>query len=75
MRSKQFISTCFLSVALGSAAMAADIVVGYAAPSLDGAQAQIQGGFVVGAEQRGWEVISAPNHLNLKPPFPHILNT
>ena len=29
-----------------------------AAPSLDGAQAQIQGGFVVGAEQRGWKVIS-----------------
>ena len=59
MRSKQFISTCLLSVALGGAAMAAEIVIGYAAPSLDGAQAQIQGGFVVGAEQRalaalGW---------------------
>ena len=58
MRSKQFISTCLLSVALGGAAMAAEIVIGYAAPSLDGAQAQIQGGFVVGAEQRGWKVIS-----------------
>ena len=43
MRSKQFISTCLLSVALGGAAMAGDIVIGYAAPSLDGAQAQIQG--------------------------------
>ena len=59
MRSIKLVSTCLLGAALGSAAPAADrVVIGYAAPSLDGAQAQIQGGFVVGAERRGWEVIS-----------------
>ncbi len=53
------LSICALGVALGGTASAQDdVVIGYAAPSLDGAQAQIQGGFVVGAEQRGWKVIS-----------------
>ena len=56
---KKLLSTCVVSFALGSSAMAADnIVIGYAAPSLDGAQAQIQAGFVAGADRRGWEVIS-----------------
>ncbi len=59
MCSKQIAAACLLSIALSGTALAADeVVVGYAAPSLDGAQAQIQGGFVVGAEQRGWKVIS-----------------
>ncbi|MGH1484221.1 MAG: sugar ABC transporter substrate-binding protein [Geminicoccales bacterium] len=59
MRSKRLITTCLFSMLLSGAAIAADdVVVGYAAPSLDGAQAQIQGGFLVGAEQRGWKVLS-----------------
>lgn len=50
----------WMSVALfGTApAFAQNVVIGYAAPSLIGAQAQIQGGFVVGAERFGWEVVS-----------------
>lgn len=43
---------------MNTAVAASDIVIGYAAPSLDGAQAQIQDGFVVGAKKRGWKVIS-----------------
>ena len=59
MNLKLFISTCVATLALGFAALAEDkVIIGYAAPSLDGAQAQIQGGFVVGASERGWEVIS-----------------
>ena len=59
MRSSLKLSVCLLGFAVGSATLAqAETIIGYAAPSLDGAQAQIQGGFVVGAEQRGWKVIS-----------------
>ena len=59
MRSSLKLSVCLLGFAIGSASLAqAETIIGYAAPSLDGAQAQIQGGFVVGAEQRGWKVIS-----------------
>ncbi len=59
MNSRQLTTTILLSAFLGGSAVTADeVIIGYAAPSLDGAQAQIQGGFVVGAEQRGWKVIS-----------------
>ncbi|MCY4459146.1 MAG: sugar ABC transporter substrate-binding protein [Albidovulum sp.] len=59
MRSIKLVLSSLIGIALGSAAIADDkVVIGYAAPSLDGAQAQIQGGFVVGAERRGWQVIS-----------------
>ena len=59
MRLGRLFSWCALGAIIGAAAAAQDrVVIGYAAPSLDGAQAQIQGGFVVGAEQRGWEVVS-----------------
>ncbi len=59
MRSSLKLSVCLLGFAIGSTSLAqAETIIGYAAPSLDGAQAQIQGGFVVGAEQRGWKVIS-----------------
>lgn len=59
MHSKQLVAACALGLALSGAAQAADeIIVGYAAPSLDGAQSQIQGGFLVGAEQHGWKVLS-----------------
>ena len=48
MFSKMFVAGSALGLALCSAVQAADeIVVGYAAPSLDGAQSQIQGGFLV----------------------------
>ncbi len=59
MRSSLNLFVCLLGFAIGGASSAqAETIIGYAAPSLDGAQAQIQGGFVVGAEQRGWKVIS-----------------
>src|SRR3712207_1264081 len=35
-----------------------DIVIGYSAPGLVGAQAQIQAGLVTGAEAKGWEVLT-----------------
>src|SRR5688500_15572551 len=34
------------------------VVVGYSAPGLVGAQAQIQAGLVNGAEAKGWEVLT-----------------
>lgn len=50
------LSVLFIATA-GTAAFAADkVVIGYAAPSLDGAQAQIEAGFVASAKQRGWTV-------------------
>ena len=53
-RSRQLIFACTLGLLLGSSALAADsVVIGYAAPSLDGAQAQIQASFVFGVEKRG----------------------
>lgn len=59
MRLQSILSACALGALAGSVALAADdVVIGYAAPSLDGAQAQIQGGFVVPAEKRGWKVIT-----------------
>ena len=48
----------FFSFAITGAASAADIVVGYAAPSLDGGQKQIFDGFRVPAEAKGWKVVS-----------------
>ena len=53
-----------LSVLLGSVmslpALAQDkVVIGYSAPGLVGAQAQIQAGLVNSAEAKGWEVLTA----------------
>ena len=51
--------TVLFGTAMGTVAFAGDkVVIGYAAPSLDGAQAQIQAGFLAGAKARGWEVVS-----------------
>lgn len=52
-----------LSVLLGSVmilpALAQDkVVIGYSAPGLVGAQAQIQAGLVTSAEAKGWEVLT-----------------
>ena len=58
MKIKGFLSTCLLSLFLGGSISNAEILIGYAAPSLDGAQAQIQNGFLVGAEKNGWKVLS-----------------
>ena len=58
MKIKGFLSTCLLSLFLSGSISNAEILVGYAAPSLDGAQAQIQNGFLVGAEKNGWKVLS-----------------
>jgi ABC-type sugar transport system substrate-binding protein len=59
MRMKVSLLSVLLGTAIGTVAFAQDqVVIGYAAPSLDGAQAQIQAGFVAGADKRGWEVIS-----------------
>lgn len=35
-----------------------DVVIGYSAPGLVGAQAQIQAGLVNGAESKGWQVVT-----------------
>jgi ABC-type sugar transport system substrate-binding protein len=54
-----FISLAVLfSMSISGVASAADIVVGYAAPSLDGGQKQIFDGFRVPAEAKGWKVLS-----------------
>ena len=58
MKIKGFLSTCLLSLFLSGSISNAEILIGYAAPSLDGAQAQIQNGFLVGAEKNGWKVLS-----------------
>ena len=58
MLSKKLITAGLLSFALSGTVASGEVLVGYAAPSLDGAQAQIQGGFLVGAEQNGWKVLS-----------------
>ena len=44
------------SLSLTSTASVAEVVVGYAAPSLDGGQKQIFDGFRVPAEAKGWKV-------------------
>jgi len=46
------------SLSLTGIASAAQVVVGYAAPSLDGGQKQIFDGFRVPAEAKGWKVLS-----------------
>jgi len=57
MRMKVGLLSVLLGATIGTTAFAGDkTVIGYAAPSLDGAQAQIEAGFVAGAKQRGWEV-------------------
>ena len=54
-----FLSLALLfSLSLTGIASAAQIVVGYAAPSLDGAQKQIFDGFRIPAEAKGWKVVS-----------------
>ena len=61
---RKIIAAGFLSVAtlfslsISSIASAGQIVVGYAAPSLDGAQKQIFDGFRIPAEAKGWKVVS-----------------
>ena len=54
-----FLKSGLLSFALMGASVSAvgEVLVGYAAPSLDGAQAQIQNGFLVGAKKNGWKVL------------------
>jgi ABC-type sugar transport system substrate-binding protein len=42
----------------GSVLAQEDVVIGYSAPGLVGAQAQIQAGLVNGAEAKGWEVLT-----------------
>ena len=51
---------CFaVSAAMASHALAADkTVIGYSAPGLVGAQAQIQAGLVNSAKAKGWEVLT-----------------
>ncbi len=53
-------STALLVGALGAATVQAqdEVVIGYVAPSLVGAQLQIQQGLVNGAEAKGWEVLT-----------------
>src|SRR3712207_3488213 len=54
-------SSALVLATLGAgAALAQDdkVVIGYSAPGLVGAQAQIQAGLVNGAEAKGWEVLT-----------------
>ena len=50
--------TILFSLSVTGIASAAQIVVGYAAPSLDGGQKQIFDGFRIPAEAKGWKVLS-----------------
>lgn len=53
------LSTAALAVTAWCGAFADDkVVIGYSAPGLVGAQAQIQAGLVHGAEAKGWEVLT-----------------
>ena len=48
-----------LGTAMSMSAAAQDkVTIGYSAPGLVGAQAQIQGGLVKAAEAKGWEVLT-----------------
>ena len=54
-------STALMVGALGAAPVVAqddEVVIGYAAPSIEGAQLQIQQGLVEAAEAKGWEVLT-----------------
>ena len=54
-------STALIAGAFGAASVVAqdeEVVIGYAAPSLVGAQLQIQQGLVDGAEAKGWQVLT-----------------
>jgi len=55
------LSIATLAVGFGGAALAQDdkVVIGYSAPGLVGAQAQIQAGLVKGATAKGWEVLTS----------------
>ena len=59
---RKIIAVGFLSVAtlfsLSISSIASAVTVGYAAPSLDGAQKQIFDGFRIPAEAKGWKVVS-----------------
>ena len=52
------ISSLLISAAVTVSAQAADKVIGYSAPGLVGAQAQIQAGLVNAGKAKGWEVIT-----------------
>jgi ABC-type sugar transport system substrate-binding protein len=52
------VSGLLVSAAMTVAAHAADKVIGYSAPGLVGAQAQIQAGLVNAGKAKGWEVIT-----------------
>ena len=62
MLQKKIIMAGLLSLALVGTVSANhdhdEVLIGYAAPSLDGGQAQIHNGFLVGAAKRGWKVLS-----------------
>lgn len=55
---RKFFKVGLISLVFGSIVANAEVLVGYAAPSLDGGQAQIQGGFLAGAKKYGWKVLS-----------------
>jgi ABC-type sugar transport system substrate-binding protein len=57
--SRRLLAAALFSTAMIGSAMAQDkIVIGYSAPGLVGAQAQIQQGLVDSAKAKGWEVVT-----------------
>jgi ABC-type sugar transport system substrate-binding protein len=56
---RRLLAAALFSTVMGAQAFAADkIVIGYSAPGLVGAQAQIQAGLVNSAKAKGWEVVT-----------------
>ena len=53
-----FLSAFFGAMVCASAQAQDEIVIGYAAPGLEGAQAQIQAGLANSAEAKGWKVLT-----------------
>ena len=55
---RRLLATVLFSTVIFSQTFAADkVVIGYAAPSLEGGQAQIEAGFAAAAEKNGWKIL------------------